>query len=127
MIVQAVFYFILVFGSCFFYIRCVGTILNCVVGCFCQISIIAMALFNRFSNPYGRRCALNNAPVNYEGDGKFEFDGPTYKDDAAMIVGFAAVQMVLLCCQFTCCCVPLCLTPVVYEDKDGKAKKSNDN
>ena len=65
--------------------------------------------------------------MNYEGNGKWDPSGPTYKDDAAMIVGFAAVQMVFVCCQLTCCCVPLCLTPVVYEDKDEKTKKSSDN
>ena len=70
---------------------------------------------------------MNIAPNTYKGDGEFKDNGPTYQDDANLMLGLAIIQIVFFSAQCCCCWIPLYTTPVkdAEYDKKREARKVN--
>ena len=95
-------------GAFYFYPRLIGTFFNCCYAC-CHLVAWVLTLAARF-NPLGRNCVLNVAPIQYEGDGKWN-DLSTYKKDGSVLAALGAMQALLWCIQCYCCSLPLYSTP----------------
>ena len=104
-------------GAFYYTPRLIGTIFNFCYGC-CHLSAFVTGLSYRM-NPYGKFCAVNIAPVNYEGDYRWS-DGMTYQSDGNLMLTLCSIQAVLWTAQCCCYCIPLLKTPVFKKEKTAR-------
>ena len=129
-------FLLMTLGAFFWYPRLFGTLCNCCCSC-CHCLAWAAALAVRF-NPVGIWCGFNVAPIQYEGNRKFN-DSHTFKSDGGILAAFGILQLIFWCCQCYCCWLPLYWTPeasgasssttvktLSVDTKDKKKKKKKD-
>lgn len=113
-------YIVLLLGVFFWLPRLIGTICNCCMCCFNGIVIILS--FVIISLPSGRACNFNLAPVNYEGDGKWD-TSRTYSDEYKIIIAITIISIGL--CGIQCCTfIPFFKTP--YKKEEGSSSSDSD-
>ena len=110
-------FFFFAFGSCYWWPRFLGTLINIFLSC-CQLSGAVFMLTGVY-NPFSRVCQYNLATSTYDGDYKWNWTGSTFNDDFSLMLGMGVTLSVFWLIQVTICCLPLCLTPI-----EGKQERS---
>lgn len=110
-------------GSFFWYLRCCASCCNCCLAFFNCIIVFA-GLAGALA-PASRLCGLNQAPVKYNGDGKWDMEGPTYADEHSSMIAIDAVAILLA--FFQCCmCLPCLATPSYKKSGDKSSSSDSD-
>lgn len=81
MLLQGINLVVLTVGTFYFMPRYIGTVCNCIMGCFFNFAWIVLAMGARGSTA-GEQCEENNSPVVYLGNDTWDMNGRTYGQDA---------------------------------------------